>query len=125
MWKIAQISAIPKPGKDTTLPAVYRPISLPPVISKIFETILVDRLESSISACNVIPNHQFGFRKAHSKIQQVHRVTNKNLSDFDNKKFCIGIFLDIEKAFHKVWHTGLLYKLICILPQNYYHHIKI
>ena len=88
VWKIAQITAIPKPVKDTTLSASYRPISLLPVISKMFETILAGRLEPFISACNVIANHQFGFRKSHSTIQQVHRVTNKILSDFENKKFC-------------------------------------
>ena len=63
--KIAPITAIiTKPGKDTALPGSYRPISLLPVTSKLFETILVDRLEPFISACNVIPNHHYGFGKS-------------------------------------------------------------
>ena len=56
VWKIAQITAISTPRKDPTLSASYRPISLLSVISKMFETMLADRLEPFISVCNVIPS---------------------------------------------------------------------
>ena len=74
-------------GKDKTLTASYRPISLLPILSKIFEGILADRLKLYTEAYNIIPKHQFGFRKNHSTIQQIHRVVNKLYTDFDNKKF--------------------------------------
>ena len=69
---------------------------------------------------HLIPNHQFGFRKHYSTDQQIHRVTNKILTDFDNKNFCVEVFLDISKAFDQVWHEGLLHKLKTMLPSNLY-----
>lgn len=56
--------------------------------------------------------------------QQVHRVTHKILADLDEKKFCIGLYLDVEKAFDKVWLRGLLHKLNRILPESLYLLIK-
>ena len=89
-----------------------------PIWSKIVEGILADRL-LYIEAYNIIPKHQFGFRKNHSTIQQIHRVVNKMYTDFDNKRFCVSIFIDVAKAFDKVWHVGLLHKLKFILPKNF------
>ena len=80
---------------------------------------MADRL-LYIEAYNIIPKHQFGFRKNHSTIQQIHRVVNKMYTDFDNKRFCVSIFIDVAKAFDKVWHLGLLHKLKCNLAKNFY-----
>ena len=124
VWKIAQIIAIPKPGKDANNVSSYRPISLLPTISKVFERIFADRLDVIIQQKDLLPNHQFGFRKKHSTIQQIHRVTNKIITDFDNKMFCVSVFLDVAKAFDKVWHEGLLFKLKSMLPENYFKIIK-
>ena len=52
-------------------------------------------------------------------IQQIHRLTNKMNTDFDNKRICVNVFLNVLKAFDKVWHTGLLFKLESMLPRNY------
>ena len=88
-----------------------RPISLLPILTKIDEGIFADRLKLYIEAYNIIPKHQFGFMKNQSTIQQIHIVVNKIYTDFDNKRFCVSIFIDVAKAFDKVWHEGLLYKL--------------
>ena len=114
MWKVAQIIRIPKPGKDKTLTSSYRPISLLPLLSKLFEIIFAERLHLIINDKNLLPNHQFGFRKKHSTIQQIHRLTNKIITDFDNKRICVSVFLDVS---HR--HTGLWFKLESI-PRNYY-----
>lgn len=124
VWKVAEIIAIPKPGKDTNKVTSYRPISLLPVLSKIFEKLLQDRLLPILNRIHALPDHQFGFRLNHSTIQQVHRVTHKILNDIDGKKFCIGVFLDVEKAFDKVWHEGLIRKLQKILPSNVLELVK-
>jgi retron-type reverse transcriptase len=55
--------------------------------------------------------HQFGFRTNHSTIQQCHRIVNKIKESMEGKTVCISVFLDIQQAFDKVWHKGLLYKL--------------
>ena len=118
VWKVAQIIAIPKQGKDLSNQSSYRPISLLPVLSKLFERLLHKRIAIFIDKKNAIPDYQFGFRRKYSTIQQVHRVTHKILNDFNDKKYCVGVFLDVEKAFDKVWHDGLIHKLRHIFPQN-------
>ena len=45
IWKVAEIIMIPKPGKPPTEVSSYRPISLLPILSKIFEKLLLKRLK--------------------------------------------------------------------------------
>lgn len=117
-WKAAQIILIPKPGKDPIEVKSYRPISLLPVLSKVFEKLILLRMKPHLT--DSIPNHQFGFRVKHSTIEQVHRVTNTISNTSENKQYCSAAFLDISQAFDKVWHEGLLYKIKKILPQPFY-----
>jgi hypothetical protein len=60
---------------------------------------------------SLIPDHQFGFQKRHSTIDQTHRLVQRIHTALDSKQYCSAAFLDISKAFHKAWHAGLLYKL--------------
>lgn len=75
-WKIAEVIMIPKPGKSPEDVASYRPISLLPTISKLFEKLLLKRLKPIIENKQLIPFHQFDFREEHSTIDQVHRITD-------------------------------------------------
>jgi hypothetical protein len=59
----------------------------------------------------LIPNHQFSFRQRHSTIEQTHRIVRINEA-LENKQFCSAAFFDISQAFNKVWHRGLLYKIV-------------
>lgn len=120
-WKIAKIVMIPKPGKSPNEVNSYRPISLLPIISKIFEKILLNKMKPLLEKAGAIPDHQFGFRQEHSTIEQVHRIVTVVNNCIKNKKYCSAAFLDISQAFDKVWHTGLLHKLKKILPHQYYN----
>lgn len=119
LWKVAEIIMIPKPGKPPHEATSYRPISLLPVIAKLYEKILLKRLNPIIESKSVIPNHQFGFRSKHSTIDQVHRITNVIEKALEEKKVCSAIFLDVAQAFDKVWHEGLIQKLKLLLPVQY------
>lgn len=119
-WKIAEIIMIPKPGKAAEEITSYRPISLLPCLSKLFEKLLLKRLQPILINKKVIPPHQFGFRKQHSTIEQVHRIVNYIRTSLEEKRYCSAVFLDISQAFDRVWHEGLLYKLKQTLPQNFY-----
>jgi len=113
-----------KPGKQPTDVTSYRPISLLSVLSKLLEKLLLHRLLSDPRSQDWIPSHQFGFRKAHSTIQQCHRLTtiiNKTLED---RKHCSAVFLDISQAFDKIWHKGLLLKIQETLPPAYFDILK-
>lgn len=123
-WKVGQIILIPKPGKNPNDVSSYRPISLLPALSKVLEKVILKKLTPLITTGNLIPSHQFGFRKQHGTTEQVHRLVNKIINDFENKRYCSAVFIDISQAFDKVWHTGLLYKLKRALPHPEYNLLK-
>lgn len=114
-FKIAQVIMINKPDKPPGQVTSYRPISLLPTISKIFEKLLIKRIQPMIK----IPDFQFGFRNKHSTIEQIHRVTTVIERAFEKSEYCPAAFLDVSQAFDKVWHKGLIYKLSKLLPANY------
>jgi predicted metallopeptidase len=75
-WKIDEVIMISKPGKNLSEVESYRPISLLPIISKLFGKLILNRLKLIIAEKHLVPTHQFGFGKNHSKIYQVHRITD-------------------------------------------------
>lgn len=123
-WKFAQIIMVAKSGKPPTDPTSYRPISLLPLLSNIFERLLLNRIKEIVPIGNLIPEHQFGFREKHSTVQQCHRLVNEIKVSLEEKKMCAAVFLDIQQAFDKVWHEGLLYKLKTHLPDQLYLLLK-
>ena len=84
--KVAEITMIPKPGKPLTEVKSYRPISLLPNLSKLYNRILQVRIKRIIEQRNLVPKHQFDFRNAHSTIDYVHHITDVNRKSFGGKK---------------------------------------
>ena len=111
-WKIGKVVAIPKPGKDHTLPESYRPITLLPIVGKNFEKLILVRMMEFESDNQVLMNQQFGFRTRHSTTQQVLRITETVAIRFNENKSTAMTLLDIEKAFDSVWHDALSHKLL-------------
>ncbi|GFR11049.1 RNA-directed DNA polymerase from mobile element jockey [Trichonephila clavata] len=111
-WKTAVIVLILKPGKDPTDPQSYRPISLLPVLSKIAEKIILARLNVHLDKNNILIPEQHGFRPRHSTTHQLLRVVEFIKEANDRNQCTAAVFLDIQKAFDRVWHTGLLFKMI-------------
>jgi hypothetical protein len=60
-WKTAKVIMLAKPGKPAEEPGSYRPITLLPTISKLFEKLLNKRVLTMVEKINIIPEHQFGF----------------------------------------------------------------
>jgi hypothetical protein len=101
-WKVAQIILIPKPGKPPHQLSTYRPISLLPIASKVFEKLFLKRLLPLVEHANLIPNHQFGFRPRHSTIEGTHRLILVLNDALDNSQYYSAAFLGISQAFDKV-----------------------
>lgn len=123
-WKVSEVVMLLKPGKPAHQVSSYRPISLLPTVSKVFEKLFLKRFYPEINHINLIPYHQFGFRRQHSTIEQVHRVANWIKEDLETKKYCSAAFLDVSQAFDKVWLTGLLFKLKTKISHSFYDIIK-
>jgi hypothetical protein len=110
-WKVSQIVTILKHGKPAEDVKSYRPISLLPFLSKIFEKLFITPIQPILQSTQIIPDHQFGFRRKHTTNEQIHSITNINHRALENKQYCTAAFLDIGQAFDKVRNEGLLYKL--------------
>jgi hypothetical protein len=100
---MARIITILKPGKDSTNVESYRPISLLPSILKLLEKLVYKRIQEDLDPKEWVPDHQFGFRWAHSTMQQCHRTVDAINKAMENQQYCIAAFLDVTKAFDRVW----------------------
>lgn len=92
---------------------MIRPISLLPIFSKIFERRIFNSLFFHVSHNKLFTQCQSGFLPGDSCVSQLLSIVHETHSAFDcNPATDVrGVFLDIYKAFDKVWHEGLLFKL--------------
>ena len=112
MWKLANVTPIFKKGDKQSI-VNYRPISLLPTCGKIFEKIIFNNLYSYLNVNNLITINQSGFRPGDSTTNQLLFLVDEIHQAFDDPKSLevCAVFLDISKAFDKVWHDGLIFKL--------------
>ena len=108
--KIARVIPLHKCG-DRNLISNYRPISLLPVFSKIFEKLIHKRVVSFLDKHNVLYKKQFGFRRQHSTTHALNTAITQIIHSLDKNDTVFGIFLDFSKAFDTVKHSILLDKL--------------
>ena len=123
-WKIAMIKMLHKKD-DKSDPLNYRPISLLNQLGKIFESLITDIIYFWAEDENKIDINQAGFRKKRSTNDQLYNLMQFAIENFNRKNQVDCIFIDFEKAFDKVWHKGLLYKLKALkLPDKHIQMVK-
>ncbi len=111
-WKEANVLLIGKPDKTKTDPANYRPISLLSCLGKLMEKAITIKLLAWAELNNKINLEQSGFRNKRSTQDQLFRLTQQIIQGKNKKQKTSSLFLDVEKAFDRVWHNGLRYKLM-------------
>ena len=111
--KIAKVKPLYKKGDNFCLNN-YRPISLLPTISKIFERVMFTQLYSYLNAHNLLSEQQYGFRSQHSTELACVKLVDYITTEMDNIKKIktpTAIFLDLSKAFDTLNFNILLNKL--------------
>ena len=105
--KLAKVIPVFKKGDRTKLDN-YRPISILPAISKIFERAIFDQLYIHFTHNNLFYESQYGFKKNHATEFAVLELIDRITQSLDNGKTPVNIYLDLSKAFDTLDHSILL-----------------
>ena len=108
--KIAKVIPLFK-GGDCMQLVNYRPVSVLPVLSKVLERLMYDRVLKFIDEIELLYCLQFGFRKVHSTSLALMLLVDKILKALHEGEYVLGVFIDFSKAFDTVDHDILLRKL--------------
>ena len=112
LWREAIMIPILKRGKNKSKAASYRPISLTSCVCKLMERIINKRMQWHFEQESVIIPEQAGFQKFRSTEDQVTYLSQVIEDAFQAQKVVLATFIDLQKAFDKVWKDGLLVKLL-------------
>ena len=102
LWKIAHITAIYKRSGPKTCKTSFRPISFLPTLSKIFESVIHDRLVKHCLENSVISDKQAAYLKGDSTVSQLIYIVHNIINILGKMNITHGLFLDVSAAFEKV-----------------------
>lgn len=108
--KISKVVPIYKKGERHEI-GNYRPVSVLPSISKIYERVMYNRLVDHLQNNNLFDEQQHGFRKGKSTTTALLNFSETIIDAVDNGNNVAGIFMDLSKAFDSISHEILLHKL--------------
>ena len=109
-WKVARVTPIFKEG-DKTEKSNYRPISVLPVISRLFEKLVFDQLYQHMKENHLFSPDQSGFLRLHSTLTCLLKNTEEWYNGLDLGQLVGLVFIDLKKAFDTVDHEILCKKL--------------
>ncbi len=123
-FKTCHVVLIPKPDKDPKLITSYRPITLAPVLSKLLEKLINDRLLNFALANNIIQPHQTAFLPRRGTENNILRLVQGVANNFNKNRYTLILSTDLKQAFDRAWHAGLLATLSSYVPHNFLILIK-
>ena len=107
-WKVGELVYFKKAGKPTNQESSYRPISLLPILGKIFEKLLLNRMNFHLLHNRTLSNRQHGFRELHSTETAILKVLNKIKINKANSLYTSPISIDFKGAFDNLyWSLSL------------------
>lgn len=109
-WKTAAVIPLFK-GGDTLDPNSYRPISILPCLSKVFESQINKQMIKHFESDYTLSAMQSGFRAGHGCTSVTLKVLNDNTTAIDKRHYCAAVFIDLAKAFVSVDHRILIGRL--------------
>ena len=109
-FKLSKVIPLFKKG-DSSLLVNYRPISLLPTISKVFERVIHDQMYEYFNQFNLLAEQQYGFRKQHSTEYAAIKLIDHVSKEMEAGKTPTSVYIDLSKAFDTLTFEVLLYKL--------------
>ncbi len=118
-FKQGIINLIPKANKSLMEPINYRPITLLEVPGKILERIINKKVKFFIQSQDILPSSQHGFREKRGTGTALAITTELIAQAAARRDQCFLVLRDVSKAFDKVWHQGLQFKILGLgLPNH-------
>ncbi len=112
-WKQARVRIIRNPGKsDYSDVYSFRPISVLPALSKLFEKNLLNRLQQLASLGNWVHRNQRGFQPQRSTESGLQSLVSEIENGFEKKMATASAMIDIKSAFDTAWAPAILSPLI-------------
>lgn len=108
--KVSRIVPVHKKGRVDEV-GNYRPIAITPILGKIFELVLKDRLLQFFGKCSIIDPRQYGFRSGHSTVGAVCKLIEDVVDGFDRGERTVVTLCDLSRAFDCVLPSILTDKL--------------
>ena len=126
-WKRARVIPIYK-SEDRRKCENYRPISILPIVSKVFQKEVFGQLYRYLSNNALLSRFQSGFRPKHSTLSALIQICDNLLKNMDDGKLNCLVFLNVRKAFdsknHEIllnkflWSNGKSIKMVSIISMN-------
>ena len=111
MLKISDKSICKPLSSDKQILKNYQPVSLLPICRKVFERLIYNCQFEYFIGNDLISPNQSGFKPGDSCTNQLISIAHEIYQSFDDGFEVRDVFLGISKAFGKVWHNGVIYKL--------------
>ena len=108
--KIAKVTPIFKSGAKNIV-SNYRLISTLPVLSKVLERTMYNRVYNHLDSKGLLYEKQFGFQRNNSTEHVILQLTRDIKSSFEKGEYTLGIFIELSKAFDTADHQILIKKL--------------
>ena len=110
-FKKAILKLIPKPDTSPKNVKNFRPISLLELVGKVYEKIINKRLRKYAEENNIFHDNQYSYREKRGTTTALATLYETVAKQQEQKQQTAIITRDVSKAFDKVWHEGLMYKI--------------
>ena len=111
-WKVSSVVSVFKNVGERSTCKSYCPVSLLSVVRKVFESFVNNRIVDHLEKFGLFSDIQYGFRFSRSTADLLAVVSDRIARAFNRSGATQAIALDISKAFDRVWHAGLLHKVL-------------
>lgn len=110
-WKVAKLVLLRKGDRPLENPSSFRPICLLDIEGKLFEHLLLERLNEELERSGGLSSHQYGFRKGRQTLDAINEVLNIANVAAEERDLCVLVTLDVKNAFNSASWQLILEKL--------------